>query len=152
MNSKNLAFPIVIIFISIMALFFISQFPTPSYEDSSVSSKFFPSAIAIIQIIICSFIILGEYINRRNKSEDNALFNKYSLFGALFLIAYAALIYVFGYFISTLVAFIIYLFFFKSKNIWYYITALVFTSVVYYVFANVFYVALPEGILMGFNL
>jgi len=151
MNSKNLAFPIIIILMSIVALFFISQFPSPSYQDSSVSSKFFPSAIAIIQIIICSFIIVGEYINRKDKKENIPLFNKYSLFGALFLIGYAVLIYLSGYLISTLLAFVIYLLFFRSKNIWYYVTALVFTLVVYYVFANVFYVALPEGLITELN-
>ena len=149
MKTKSLAFPIIVIVLSCVALYFISQFSVPSFQDASVTSKFFPSAIAIIQIIICLFIILGEILNRKNTSYNTVLFNKYSVFGAVFIISYVVLIYVFGYFIATLTAFIAYLLFFKSRNVKYYITAVLFTSIVYYIFANVFYVALPEGLILG---
>ena len=149
MKTRSLAFPIIMIVLSCIVLYVISQFSVPSFQDASVTSKFFPSTVAIIQIIICFFIILGEILNRKNTSYNAVLFNKYSLFGALFIISYVALIYVFGYFIATLAAFIAYLLFFKIKNIKYYITAVLFTSIVYYIFANIFYVALPEGLILG---
>jgi hypothetical protein len=149
MKTKSLIFPVIVVVISFIALYFISQFPTPSFQDASVTSKFFPTAVAIIQIIICFFIILGELLNRKETTYKAAFFNKYSVFGVVFIISYVALIYVFGYFFSTLAAFIVYLFFFKIKTISYYITAVIFTCAVYYIFANVFFVSLPEGLIFG---
>lgn len=149
MNGKNLVFPIVIICVSAVFLFFASQFPSPSFQDSSVSSKFFPSAIAVIQIIICLCLIAGELLKRNKASESASVFSKYSIFGAAFIIGYAFLIYLLGYLASTLIAFFVYLAFFRNKNIWYYVTGIVFTCVIYYVFVNVFYVALPEGLITG---
>ncbi|MCV2401976.1 tripartite tricarboxylate transporter TctB family protein [Marinomonas sp. C2222] len=149
MKVKNLFVPIVMIILSVIVLFLTSQFPTPLYQDSSISSSFFPNAVAVLQIIICLALIVGECLKGKVQSNQGAGFNKYSLFGAVFIVSYAVAIYLFGYLISTLLAFLVYLFFFRSKNVWYYVTALVFTSVVYYVFTNVFYVVLPEGTITG---
>ena len=149
MNGKNIAFPVILIFVSAAFLFFANQFQLPSYEGDAggVSSKFFPSVVAIMQIVICFFIILKEYIDRNKSSERTPFLNRYSVFGIVFILGYAFSIYLLGYFLSTLISFLLYLVFFKTKNIWYYVTAVLFTCIIYYVFANVFYVALPEGLI-----
>ncbi|MCB5161178.1 tripartite tricarboxylate transporter TctB family protein [Marinomonas algarum] len=147
MNVKKILLPSVIIVISVVALYFISQFSVPNFQDASVGSKFFPTAIAVLQIIICFFIILGELLDTESESDSAPFLNKYSLFGAVFIIGYATTIYFLGYFLATLLAFGVYLLFFRTKNLYYYLVAIVFTVVIYYVFANVFYVALPEGLL-----
>ncbi|MBR7890112.1 tripartite tricarboxylate transporter TctB family protein [Marinomonas sp. A79] len=149
MNVKNIILPSVIIVISLVALYFISQFAVPSFQDASVGSKFFPTAIAVIQIIICVCIILGEIFHKDPQQDSAPLFNKYSIFGAVFIIGYATAIYFLGYLAATLLAFFLYLVFFKTTKRYYYLIAIVFTLVIYYVFANVFYVALPEGLFAG---
>ncbi|MDB4837429.1 tripartite tricarboxylate transporter TctB family protein [Marinomonas sp.] len=149
MKVKNLFFPIFMIVLSVVVLILTSQFQTPLYQDSSISSAFFPNAVAILQIIICLFIILGEYLKQQKQEDSESMFNRYSLFGAVFIISYVVAIYLFGYLISTFLAFLAYLLFFKTKNVWYYVTAILFTTVVYYVFTSVFYVVLPEGLITG---
>ncbi|GAK20703.1 hypothetical protein JCM19052_1203 [Vibrio sp. JCM 19052] len=69
-----------------------------------------------------------------------------AIFGIGFLVAYALLIHIIGYLIASLIAFTAYLVFFKVKKPLYYLIAWCFVFGVYYLFGEVFYIALPQGL------
>ena len=154
MFNRNVIFPSIIILLSAIAFAVITQFDKPMYAaDASVDAKFFPMVIVIAQIVIC-IILLIQYIQKQAKmrNEDSPapketpLVSKMSLFGVVYLIGYALLISVIGYLYASLLAFILYLVYFKIKKPIYYIVAVIFVFAVYYLFGEVFYIYLPEAI------
>lgn len=146
MNNRNIIFPALMIILSAVILVVIGQFAEPRFQDASVDAKFFPMVIAIAQIIICAVLILQYKAKSITDEEENAIFSKMAVFGVAFLIAYAFLISIVGYLIASLVAFTAYLLFFKVKKPLYYFVAWVFVGGVYYLFGEVFYISLPQGI------
>ncbi|CAH0526132.1 tripartite tricarboxylate transporter TctB family protein [Vibrio hippocampi] len=144
MINRNMIFPSLIIVISAIVLVIISQFAEPRFQDASVDAKFFPTAIAIIQILICIALIVQVRI-KKLAANQQPIFSKMAAFGVGFLIAYAVLISVIGYLYASLVAFTAYLIFFKVKKPLFYAVAWAFVFCVYYLFGEVFYIALPEG-------
>ncbi|USD67315.1 tripartite tricarboxylate transporter TctB family protein [Vibrio sp. SCSIO 43136] len=147
MINRNIVFPSLIIALSAFILVAIGQFAEPRFQDASVDAKFFPTVIAIAQIIICIVLMIQHWIKKNPDAELAPIFSKMSLFGLGFLFGYALLIHVFGYLIASLAAFTAYLVFFKVKKPLYYAVAWTFVLGVYYLFGEVFVIALPEGLL-----
>ncbi|OBT17213.1 tripartite tricarboxylate transporter TctB family protein [Vibrio sp. UCD-FRSSP16_10] len=146
MINRNVVFPSLIIALSAVILVLIGQFSEPRFQDASVDAKFFPTAIAIAQILICIALLIQHKLKSIKEEDQPAIFSKMAVFGVAFLIGYALLINVIGYLFASLVAFTVYLILFKVKKPVYYIVAWTFVCGVYYLFGEVFYIALPEGL------
>ncbi|MGF1700905.1 tripartite tricarboxylate transporter TctB family protein [Photobacterium makurazakiensis] len=149
MLNRNFLFPSLIIFLSAAALFIISQFDKPMFQDASVDARFFPMVVVIAQIIICGVLLVQHKMkmNKQALEAEDSLFSKLSVFGVIFLIGYALLIHFIGYLFASLIAFTSYLIYFNVKKPLYYVVAAVFVFSVYYLFGEVFLIALPEGII-----
>lgn len=149
MFNRNTILPMIVIFISVVLLFIISNFELPMYRDpSSVGAQFFPTMIAILQIILCLAIIIQDRLHKdTEEASSGPIVSKLALYGVGFLLSYALLMQVFGYLIASLVCFTAYLLYLKVKKVSYYITAWVFVFSVYYIFGEVFFIMLPEGAL-----
>ncbi|MGF1681251.1 tripartite tricarboxylate transporter TctB family protein [Photobacterium minamisatsumaniensis] len=149
MLNRNFLFPSLIILLSAAALFIISQFDKPMFQDASVDARFFPMVVVIAQIVICCVLLVQHKIkmNKQALDVEDSLFSKLSVFGVIFLIGYALLIHFIGYLFASLIAFIFYLIYFNVKKPLYYVVAAVFVFSVYYLFGEVFLIALPEGII-----
>ncbi|UYI50078.1 tripartite tricarboxylate transporter TctB family protein [Vibrio natriegens] len=145
MINRNVIFPSLIIVLSAIILAVISQFEQPRFQDASVNAQFFPTVIAIMQIIIC-IALLVQYKLKKIESDGQPILSKMALFGLIFLCCYAVLISIIGYLYASLIAFTIYLVFFKIKKPLYYVVAWVFVFSIYYLFGEVFYIALPDGL------
>ncbi|MGV3000865.1 tripartite tricarboxylate transporter TctB family protein [Vibrio sp.] len=145
MKDRNLTFPFLMILMSIGALIVISQFDKPMFQDASVDAKFFPRVIAF-GIIILSCVLMLQSIIQRTKQTLPPIFSKLSLFGVGFLILYASLIYFIGYLAASLIAFTSYLIFLKIKKPMYYVFSTIFVFFVYYLFSEVFFISLPQGV------
>ncbi|CAM4057874.1 tripartite tricarboxylate transporter TctB family protein [Vibrio neonatus] len=146
MINRNVVFPSLIIALSAVILVFIGQFAEPRFQDASVDAKFFPTAIAIAQILICIALLVQHKLKSIAVEKQPAIFSKMAVFGVAFLIGYAFLISLIGYLLASLVAFTVYLVLFKVKKPLYYVVAWAFVFGVYYLFGEVFYIALPEGL------
>ncbi|GAB2648188.1 tripartite tricarboxylate transporter TctB family protein [Vibrio panuliri] len=146
MLNRHLVFPSLMIVISTCVLYIIQHFDQPHFQDASVNAQFFPTVIAIAQIAICIALIAQHKLKKTNTSLVTPLFTKMSLFGIAFLVVYAVAINIFGYLLASLVAFIAYLAIFKVKKPLYYVVACTFVVSVFYLFSEVFYIALPQGI------
>ncbi len=146
MLNRNVFFPALLIVLSTIILVVISQFSEPRYQDASVGAGFFPTIIAIIQIIICAVLIF-QYKNKKKSATEEPLITSESIFGIAFVIGYAVLISLVGYLIASLVAFTFYLVYFKIKKPLYYVIAWVFVLTIYFLFSKVFIISLPEGLL-----
>jgi hypothetical protein len=81
-----------------------------------------------------------------SEKNQEPMISRMAIFGAVFLVAYAILISITGYLIASLIAFTAYLIYFKVKKPLYYGVAWTFVFCVYYLFGEVFYIALPQGI------
>lgn len=145
MFNRSVIFPSVIIVLSAIILAVITQFEQPRFQDASVNAQFFPTVIAIMQIIIC-IALLVQYKLKKIESDGQPILSKMALFGLIFLCCYAVLISIIGYLYASLIAFTIYLVFFKIKKPLYYVVAWVFVFSIYYLFGEVFYIALPDGL------
>ena len=146
MFNRHILFPSLVIIISLIMLVIISQFPEPMYQDAPVGAGFFPTAVAILQIIICS-VLIYQYKTKTKQTNQPSLVSSKSIFGIVFLIVYAVLISLVGYLIASLIGFTGYLIYFKIKKPLYYIIAWVFVFTIYYLFGEVFVISLPEGLL-----
>lgn len=143
--DRDILFPLLMIAVSVAALITISQFAEPYFQDASVNAQFFPSVIAIAQIIICVILMVQHKMKKQEKTERSPLFSKMAIFAVVFLISYAFLINLIGYLTASLVAFATYLVFFKVKKPLYYVIACAFVFGVYYLFGEVFFISLPES-------
>jgi hypothetical protein len=130
--------------LSAVVLAVITQFAEPRFQDASVDAKFFPTAIAILQIIICIALIIQSKV-KNAVIGSSPIFSRMAIFGVIFLICYAVLISIVGYLYASLIAFTAYLIFFKVKKPLFYLVAWIFVFCVYYLFGEVFYIALPQG-------
>lgn len=150
MLNRNIFFPGLMIFLSLIFLVLISQFEEPRYQDAPVGAGFFPAVIAIIQIIICSILII-QYKKKQKPQqapkEEITLVSSHAIFGFTFLIGYAVLITLVGYLPASLIGFTYYLLFYRIKKPLYYVTAWVFVFAIYFLFSEVFIISLPEGLL-----
>lgn len=146
MFDRDIVFPGLMIVISAIVLVLISQFDEPHFQDASVNAQFFPSVIAIAQILICIALIVQRKLKAPTENKPLPVFSKMAVFGIGFLIAYASLINLVGYLIASLIAFTVYLMFFKVKKPMYYVIAWAFVFGVYYLFGEVFYISLPQGL------
>ena len=146
MFNRHIFFPSLLIILSLVILVFISQFPEPRYQDAPVGAGFFPAVIAIIQIIICSVLIM-QHKNKNTSTKESVLVSRKSIFGIVFLIAYAVLISLVGYLIASLISFTCYLIYFNIKKPLYYAIAWIFVLTIYFLFGEVFIISLPEGLL-----
>lgn len=146
MLNRNVLFPALMIILSAILLVIITQFAVPRYQDASVGAGFFPTIIAIIQIVICCALII-QYKKKKNPSKEAPLVSRKSIFGVCFVIGYALLISLVGYLIASLVGFTFYLIYYKIKKPLYYVIAWVFVFIIYYLFGEVFVISLPEGLL-----
>ncbi len=144
MVNRNLIFPCLIIALSALILPIIAQFEQPRFQDASVNAQFFPTVIVVMQIVICIALIIQHKL-KKTVTNEIPIFSKMALFGIIFLCFYALLISAIGYLYASLVAFTAYLIFFKVKRPLYYIIAWVFVFSIYYLFGEVFYIALPDG-------
>lgn len=145
MLNRHVIFPSLIIVFSAVVLFLVGQFAEPRFQDASVDAKFFPTAIAIIQIIICAALLIQHKLKKAQSEKEQQIISKMAVFGISFLIGYAFLITIVGYLYASFVAFTLYLICFKVKKPLYYAVAWSFVYGVYYLFGEVFYIALPEG-------
>lgn len=129
------------------SLYFIGQFDEPMFTTGN-GAKFFPTIVSVFILILCGGLFFQEYANRNKEKEIMpALFSKNSMFGIVFIVSYVAMIYFIGYLMSSLLAFIGYLLFLKSRKLTYYATACVFVLAINYVFGDIFFIALPQGVL-----
>ncbi|CAM4346481.1 tripartite tricarboxylate transporter TctB family protein [Vibrio agarivorans] len=144
MVNRNVVFPSIVILFAGIALWLISQFDSPMYQDASVDASFFPTLIVVMQIVICIALLVQQKLKGIDKA-DGPLITKMSLFGIGYLITYAVAINFLGYLYASLIAFVAYLIFFKVKKPLYYAIGLGFVFTVYYLFGQVFYIALPEA-------
>ncbi|MGL6313394.1 tripartite tricarboxylate transporter TctB family protein [Vibrio sp. WXL103] len=144
MINRNVVFPSLMIVFGAVALWLISQFDRPMYQDASVDASFFPTLIVILQIVICATLLIQQKLKGVEKVQG-ALINRKSLFGIAYLIGYAVTISILGYLYASLLAFTAYLAFLKVKKPLYYVTGLVFVFGVNYLFGQVFYIALPQA-------
>jgi hypothetical protein len=137
------------IIVSAVILAIIPQFSVPSYgqQDASVGAKFFPTVLVIAQIVICIALLFQNGTKKNKEHKADSIFSKMSLFGVCFLIAYALLITLLGYLIASLITFVLYLAYLKTKKIYYYLFACAFVVAIYYLFGHVFVISLPEGII-----
>ncbi len=146
MFNRNLVFPSLIIILSAITLVVVSQFAEPRFQDASVDAKFFPAVIAIFQIVICIALIIQSKL-KSNPEVHEGIFSKMAWFAVEFLFGYALLIHLLGYLFASLIAFTAYLLFFKVRKPLMYMVAWVFVFSVYYLFGEVFYISLPQGIM-----
>ena len=146
MINRNIFFPSLMIVLSLIVLVFISQFPEPRYQDAPVGAGFFPTVIAIIQIIICSILII-QHLNKTEKIKKVRLITSHSIFGFTLLIGYAILISLVGYLPASLIGFTYYLVYYRVKKPLYYVFAWAFVFAIYFLFSEVFVISLPEGLL-----
>lgn len=148
MLNRNTILPMIVIVISVVLLFIISNFELPMYRDpSSVGAQFFPTMIAVLQIILCLALIITDRLKKESsETSSGPIVTKLALYGILFLLSYALLMHIFGYLIASLVCFTVYLIYLKVKKVSYYVTAWIFVFSVYYIFGEVFFIMLPEGI------
>ena len=146
MINRHILFPSLVIIISSLLLVGVTQFQLPLYQDAPVGAGFFPTVVAIIQILICAVLII-QHKNKKHHKKEEPLISKKSIFGIVYLIAYTVLISVIGYLFASLISFTFYLVYFKIKKPLYYVIAWVFVFTIYYIFGEVFYIALPEGLL-----
>ncbi|GAL19010.1 hypothetical protein JCM19235_2433 [Vibrio maritimus] len=109
--------------------------------------NFFPSVVAIAIILLSGLLIIQHVMQNKLTKEELPIFTKLSVFGLAFLGGYALLINVVGYLIASFIAFTIYLVIFKVKKPLYYAVAWAFVYGIYYLFGEVFIIALPEGLL-----
>ncbi|WP_394241442.1 tripartite tricarboxylate transporter TctB family protein [Vibrio astriarenae] len=144
MVNRNVVFPSIVILFAGIALWLISQFESPMYQDASVDASFFPTLIVVMQIVICAALLIQQKL-KGMEEVDGPLMTKMSVFGIGYLIAYAVAINYLGYLVASLIAFVAYLIFFKVKKPVYYAIGLGFVFTVYYLFGQVFYIALPEA-------
>ncbi|GAL09225.1 hypothetical protein JCM19233_190 [Vibrio astriarenae] len=144
MVNRNVVFPSIVILFAGIALWLISQFESPMYQDASVDASFFPTLIVVMQIVICLALLIQQKL-KGMEEVDGPLMTKMSVFGIGYLIAYAVTINYLGYLVASLIAFVAYLIFFKVKKPVYYAIGLGFVFTVYYLFGQVFYIALPEA-------
>ncbi|QIA65739.1 tripartite tricarboxylate transporter TctB family protein [Vibrio astriarenae] len=144
MVNRNVVFPSIVILFAGIALWLISQFESPMYQDASVDASFFPTLIVVMQIVICAALLIQQKL-KGMEEIDGPLMTKMSVFGIGYLIAYAVAINYLGYLVASLIAFVAYLIFFKVKKPVYYAIGLGFVFTVYYLFGQVFYIALPEA-------
>ncbi|TEW54688.1 tripartite tricarboxylate transporter TctB family protein [Psychromonas sp. RZ22] len=146
MFNRNIFFPSLMILFSIIALVLISQFPEPRYQDAPVGADFFPSVIAVLQIIICSVLII-QYKRSDKATKEKPLISSHAIFGFTLLIGYATLITFVGYLLASLIGFTYYLMYHRIKKPSYYIIAWIFVFAIYFLFSEVFIISLPEGLL-----
>ena len=154
MLNRNFLFPSLIILLGAASLLVISQFDKPMFQDASVDAAFFPTVVTIAMMVISAVLVFQHWQkNQRDKKENTQekeapLFSKLSIFGVAYLIGYAFLIHLLGYLFASLIAFALYLIYFKVKKPLYYVIAAVFVVSVYYLFGEVFVIALPDGIIL----
>lgn len=146
MKDRNLIFPFLMILMCIGALIVISQFDKPMFQDASVDAKFFPRVISI-GIIILSSVLMIQSIMKKSNEALPPIFSKLSLFGIGFLAIYTALIYFIGYLAASFIAFTGYLIVLKIKKPMYYVFSTIFVFFVYYLFSEIFFISLPQGVL-----
>lgn len=146
MLNRNVFFPTLMILLSAVILGIITQFSEPMYQDSSVGAGFFPTIVAIIQILICCVLII-QYKNKKKPAKEAPLLSGKSVFGISFVIGYAVLISLVGYLIASLIGFTFYLLYYKIKKPLYYAIAWIFVFAIYFLFGEVFVISLPEGLL-----
>lgn len=151
MFNRHVFFPSLVIVCSAIVLFLVGQFAEPRFQDASVDAKFFPAVVAIFQILICIALLVQHKMKTANneapsEKDQEPMISRMAVFGAVFLVAYAILISITGYLIASLIAFTVYLIYFKVKKPLYYGVAWTFVFCVYYLFGEVFYISLPQGI------
>lgn len=147
MLSREVVFPVLVIIFSAVILSLIPQFSMPMYQqDASVGAKFFPTVIAVAQILICIGLIVQYKLKKPQSSEARPIFTPMSLFGLGFLLFYAVFMSIAGYLIASLVTFTLYLVCLKMNKPMYYIVAWLFVFGIYYLFGTVFLISLPTGI------
>ncbi|AJR05106.1 tripartite tricarboxylate transporter TctB family protein [Photobacterium gaetbulicola] len=154
MLNRNFLFPSLIILLGAASLFVISQFDKPIFQDASVDAAFFPTVVTIAMMFISAVLAFQHwqkahrYKKEKKQEKEAPIFSKLSIFGVAYLIGYTFLIHLLGYLFASLIAFALYLFYFKVKKTLYYVIAAVFVVSVYFLFGEVFVIALPDGIIL----
>lgn len=147
MNHRISIFLSLVIAACVCVLFLVTQFEQPRFQDASVDAKFFPTMVAIGQIILCLILLLQHKWQKANSSPTSVIFSKMAAIGIMYIVSYVLLINLIGYLLATLIAFTVYLAALHIKKMTYYLVAWSFVGAVYYLFGEVFYIALPEGII-----
>lgn len=145
LDSKYI-FPVFTATLSAYALYLISLFDEPRFQDATVNAKFFPTTVSIIIIMLSLAIFFQEYRKRSEPAERTVIFSKKAMYGLLFVVSYITLIYFVGYLFASFISFYAYLLCLRVKKIIYYIVATVFVITINYLFGSVFYIALPQGL------
>lgn len=144
---------------------FISTFSIQALTDSRVGADFMPKIIAVLIAILSIFIIVNGFRRKdeivRDEQEVSSLENEVEskndksyllvIISVALMFIYLFLIPILGFLISTTAFLLIQMLLFsewKAKNIILYLIISIITStLIYYLFRNVFYVMLPSGIL-----
>lgn len=144
---------------------FISTFSIQALTDSRVGADFMPKIIAVLIAILSISIIVNGFRRKdeivRDEQEVSSLENEVEskndksyllvIISVALMFIYLFLIPILGFLISTTAFLLIQMLLFsewKAKNIILYLIISIITStLIYYLFRNVFYVMLPSGIL-----
>lgn len=144
---------------------FISTFSIQALTDSRVGADFMPKIIAVLIAILSIFIIVNGFRRKdeivRDEQEVSSLENEVEskndksyllvIISVALMFIYLFLIPILGFLISTTAFLLIQMLLFsewKAKNIiLYLIISIIASTLIYYLFRNVFYVMLPSGIL-----
>lgn len=144
---------------------FISTFSIQALTDSRVGADFMPKIIAVLIAILSISIIVNGFRRKdeivRDEQEVSSLENEVEskndksyllvIISVALMFIYLFLIPILGFLISTTAFLLIQMLLFsewKAKNIiLYLIISIIASTLIYYLFRNVFYVMLPSGIL-----
>ncbi len=142
----------------ILVLILTRSFPAGAASNMQLSGPaFFPNVLSII-LIIMGLLQLGQGILRKTENAEGSVRNalkvlsrpaSVTLIITILLIAfYIAAVERLGFFVTSYL--FLFLLLWRLKVVWWksLLTALIFLAVIYLIFAKVFMISLPAGILM----
>lgn len=146
MNIKtNLVSGIFFVCISLILLFLmpsqIQVYSTVSFLESAKAAPL----IAILIMLICGLLLIFQSLVLKKENIVVLQFKeqKYAIYTILFMILFAALIYLLGFLIASIVTVLGLYKFYGIKSKKQLISLLLIAVFVYFVFINVFHISLP---------
>jgi putative tricarboxylic transport membrane protein len=145
-----------ILFLLLSVFIFVSTFffKQTLIADMFLGATFFPRIVAGFMAVLSGMLITGQFspAGKADTRTAGFFFNRKILKPVtviLFLAVYLVLLDYLGFFIPTVALFWSVLLLFKEHKKSYYITGIIFIAVIELIFARVFQVQLPAGI-VGF--
>lgn len=155
--SKNADSLVVLMFGTILLIAIPNIIDFTARGNIYQSPLLFPQLVAILLVVVSLYQLIMAYVTNRKKSEENNEMNnnefrengdiKKFMFGIIPLVIYIFLISIIGFYVATVLSMLYYIHYFGGTK-WYkaLIFTLVTTTVIYFIFLNIFRVPLPTGI------